>query len=241
MARPVWGSSTSRGVVAGVHRDHRGDRRDRRRRVARRLRGAHPAGARGLSKTSRHGASIAVNGVCLTVIGWTHYEPLSEIGFDVMAETMKRSAIGALRPGRSGQSRARGRADARLDGHIVQGHVDGTGAVLPAGRHRATRGRRSASACRGAGPVRRGKGVDRRRRRLPHRVRGRSRLVRGRAHPRDAAGDHPRCEAPGDPVNLEVDVLAKYVERLMESRTMTIRLDTIERASPTSRRASPSW
>ena len=46
----------------------------------------------------RHGASIAVNGVCLTVIGWTDDGPIGTVAFDVMGETLKRSVIGGLRP-----------------------------------------------------------------------------------------------------------------------------------------------
>jgi riboflavin synthase len=73
-----------------------------------------------------HGASIAVNGVCLTV---TDHD---ETGFsvDVMAETLRRSSLGSLEPGdRVNLERAMA-ADGRFGGHIVQGHVDGTGTVV---------------------------------------------------------------------------------------------------------------
>jgi riboflavin synthase len=72
-----------------------------------------------------HGASIAVNGVCLTV---TSHD---ETGFtvDVMAETLRRSSLGALHPGdRVNLERAMS-ASNRFGGHIVQGHVDGTAVV----------------------------------------------------------------------------------------------------------------
>ncbi len=76
-----------------------------------------------------HGASIAVSGVCLTVVGWQSGR-LTAIEFDVMGETLKRSVIGALRVGDKVNLERAVRADARLDGHVVQGHVDGTGVVV---------------------------------------------------------------------------------------------------------------
>lgn len=74
---------------------------------------------------TRIGDSIAVNGVCLTVTG------LSGHGFtaDVMAETLRRSSLGSLkRDSRVNLERAMA-ADGRFGGHIVSGHIDGTGAV----------------------------------------------------------------------------------------------------------------
>ena len=76
-----------------------------------------------------HGASIAVNGVCLTVVGWRGEQP-TRIDFDVMGETLDRSVIGALRAGSKVNLERAARADSRLDGHIVQGHVDGTGVIV---------------------------------------------------------------------------------------------------------------
>jgi len=81
----------------------------------------------------KHGASIAVNGVCLTVVGQHHggTDPsVLELDFDVMAETLQRSVIGGLTPGRRVNLERAARLDSRLDGHIVQGHVDGTATVL---------------------------------------------------------------------------------------------------------------
>ena len=71
------------------------------------------------------GDSIAVNGVCLTVVR------LTADGFegDVMPETMRRTNLGALRPkSRVNLERAMA-ADGRFGGHIVAGHVDGTGTI----------------------------------------------------------------------------------------------------------------
>ncbi len=75
------------------------------------------------------GDSIAVNGVCLTVVR------LMQDGFegDVMPETMRRTNLGALRPkARVNLERAMA-ADGRFGGHIVAGHVDGTGTITQLG------------------------------------------------------------------------------------------------------------
>ncbi|TPG19754.1 riboflavin synthase [Pedococcus bigeumensis] len=73
-----------------------------------------------------HGASIAVNGVCLTVVE----HDSEQFTVDVMAETLDRSSLGALRAGdRVNLERAMA-ASSRFGGHIVQGHVDGTAAIL---------------------------------------------------------------------------------------------------------------
>jgi riboflavin synthase len=71
------------------------------------------------------GDSVAVDGVCLTVVA------LSDAGFAVecVAETLRRTALGDRRPGDALNLERALRADARLGGHIVQGHVDGTGVV----------------------------------------------------------------------------------------------------------------
>lgn len=75
---------------------------------------------------AQHGASIAVSGVCLTVVGWG----ADWFAADVMQETLDVTTIGAKPAGvRVNVERAL-RADDRLGGHIVQGHVDGTSAVL---------------------------------------------------------------------------------------------------------------
>ncbi len=74
-----------------------------------------------------HGASIAVNGVCLTVVELTDEGSFTA---DVMQETLARSSLGALDVGsRVNLERPVTLAD-RLGGHLVQGHVDGTGVIL---------------------------------------------------------------------------------------------------------------
>lgn len=71
------------------------------------------------------GASIAVNGTCLTVVEATP----EEVVFEAVRETLGRTSLGDLRPGSLVNLERALRADGRLDGHIVQGHVDGTGRV----------------------------------------------------------------------------------------------------------------
>jgi riboflavin synthase len=71
------------------------------------------------------GASLAVNGVCLTV---ARIEG-ARFAFDVVAETLSRSNLGGLRVGDRVNLERSLRANGRLDGHIVQGHVDGTAAL----------------------------------------------------------------------------------------------------------------
>lgn len=72
------------------------------------------------------GGSIAVNGCCLTVV------EQGEDWFvaDVMAETLAKTSLGDLGPGSKINIERAVRADARLAGHLVQGHVDGTGTVI---------------------------------------------------------------------------------------------------------------
>ena len=71
------------------------------------------------------GASVAVNGACLTV---TRCEG-NALAFDAIPETLERTALGSLRAGSAVNLERALRADGRLDGHIVQGHVDATGEV----------------------------------------------------------------------------------------------------------------
>jgi len=165
-----------------------------------------------------HGASIAVNGVCLTVVGDTAVDGARRLDFDVMAETLKRSVVGALRPGDRVNLERAVRVDGRLDGHVVQGHVDGTGVVVSR-----TPGDEWES-------VRFGLPTD-----LARYVAEKGSIaVDGVSLTVTAVGDDwfevgliPETlrattlgtRQPGDPVNLEVDVLAKYTERLLSMRT----------------------
>ena len=72
------------------------------------------------------GDSISINGVCLTATSIRG----EAITVDVMIQTLKLSNIGSLVTGQSVNAELATRADARLGGHIVQGHVDGVGRVI---------------------------------------------------------------------------------------------------------------
>ena len=71
------------------------------------------------------GDSIAVNGVCLTVTSYSS----SRFTADVMHETLNRSSLGALRTGSRINLERAMKADGRFGGHIVSGHIDGTGTI----------------------------------------------------------------------------------------------------------------
>ncbi len=74
------------------------------------------------------GASIAVDGCCLTVVGWSTADGWWEA--DVVAETYARTSLGALAPGHRVNLERPVRLSDRLGGHLVQGHVDGVGEIV---------------------------------------------------------------------------------------------------------------
>jgi riboflavin synthase len=161
-----------------------------------------------------HGDSIAVNGVCLTVV-----ELLGDGQFtaDVMAETLDRSNLGGLQVGSRVNLERAAALNSRLGGHIVQGHVDGTGRVVsrsPSEHWEVVRIEVPEAVARYV--VEKGSIT----------VDGISLTVSGLgAEPRDwfevslipttreltTLGSAP----VGTQLNLEVDVIAKYVERLL--------------------------
>jgi len=161
-----------------------------------------------------HGDSIAVNGVCLTVV---ELMPDGQFTADVMAETLDRSNLGALQVGSRVNLERAAALNSRLGGHIVQGHVDGTGQVVtraPSEHWEVVRIEVPAAVARYV--VEKGSIT----------VDGISLTVSGLgAEPRDwfEVSLIPTTRelttlgrAPvGTQVNLEVDVIAKYVERLM--------------------------
>ncbi|MDD7403584.1 MAG: riboflavin synthase [Butyribacter sp.] len=75
---------------------------------------------------SKIGDSIAVNGVCLTVTSIT----ATQFCADVMAETLRRSSLGELKRGSKVNLERAMSADGRFGGHIVSGHIDGTGTIV---------------------------------------------------------------------------------------------------------------
>jgi len=86
--------------------------------------------ARAVVEGVRIGDSIAVNGACLTV---TKIDA-GRLHFDAVRETLERTSLGDQRVGARVNLERAMRADGRLDGHIVQGHVDGTGRVADLAR-----------------------------------------------------------------------------------------------------------
>jgi riboflavin synthase len=156
------------------------------------------------------GASVAVNGVCLTVVD----RDGGRLAFDLSEETLARTALGAVRRGTRVNLERPVTLATRLSGHLVQGHVDGVGTVVSVVRDDAG----------GA----------------TFRVRVPAELLRYVVHkgsiaidgvsltvasvhedgisvaliPHTLAVTTLGTAAPGDPVHLEVDVIAKYVERL---------------------------
>jgi len=157
-----------------------------------------------------HGASIAVNGVCLTV---TEHDATG-FSVDVMAETLRRSSLGALAPGDPVNLERAMAASDRFGGHIVQGHVDGTAVVT--GREPGDRW--EVVTCSLPPAL------------APYVVEKGSITVDGVSLTVSAVDESSFSvslipttlqlttlgrKAIGDPVNLEVDVLAKYVERLL--------------------------
>lgn len=74
----------------------------------------------------RHGESIAVDGACLTVAGLA----AGRVAFDVVPETLAKTTLGRLRPGDPVHVERALRVGDRFDGHVVQGHVDGTATVV---------------------------------------------------------------------------------------------------------------
>jgi riboflavin synthase len=175
--------------------------------------------ARIITDDLSRGASSAVNGVCLTVVGWDGSAPsgTTDIDFDVMGETLKRSVIGTLGAGDQVNLERAVRADSRLDGHVVQGHVDGTGVVLsrtPGTAWEAVRFGLPAELARfvaekGSIAV---DGVS-----LTVSAVGAEEFEVGLI-PENLRATTLGGKAAGDAVNLEVDVLAKYVARLLDSR-----------------------
>ncbi|MBG0822027.1 riboflavin synthase [Planomonospora sp. ID91781] len=165
---------------------------------------------RTVTSDAGHGDSIAVNGVCLTVVA-VDGEVFTA---DVMKETLDRSCLGALRPGSPVNLERAVRADQRLGGHIVQGHVDGTGVLLSRepGEHWEVV-RISLPAGLDRYVVEKGSiAVD-----------GVSLTVAGVDGDAFSVSLIPTtlklttlgAKQPGDPVNLETDVIARHVEKLV--------------------------
>ena len=164
---------------------------------------------------ARPGDSIAVNGTCLTVTGLSG----GDFTADVMGETLHRTGLGDLAPGAPVNLERSLRVGDRLGGHLVQGHVDGVGQIVsraPAGHWDVVR-------------ITVPPGLDR------YLVEKGSVTVDGVSLTVSALGAAPGGQAwfevslipatlaattlgraaPGSRVNLEADVIGKYVERIL--------------------------
>ncbi|HLE95401.1 MAG TPA: riboflavin synthase [Acidimicrobiia bacterium] len=156
------------------------------------------------------GDSIAVNGVCLTAVAVQD----SRIDVEVVRETLSRSNLGAVQPGDPVNLERPMSAQGRFDGHIVQGHVDGVGTVsqvVSDGDDRRLTIRVPTGLARFV--VEKGSIT----------VDGVSLTVTGGGSDQFEVALIPHTlevttlglRKEGDPVNLEVDIIAKYVERLL--------------------------
>jgi riboflavin synthase len=173
-----------------------------------------------VTSDAHHGDSIAVNGCCLTVME----QGDRTFAADVMKESLDKTSLGDLGIGDEVNLERATQAGARLGGHIVQGHVDGTGRILdrtpsehwevvriavPAGlaKYLVDKGSVTVDGTSltvvevvDADPSREGPWFS-------------VSLI-----PTTLADTTLGSKAPGDRVNLEVDILAKYVERLLGAR-----------------------
>ena len=159
------------------------------------------------------GDSVAVNGVCLTATSVSD----GILAFDAVPETLRRTTLGRLRPGSEVNVEPALRAGEPLGGHIVQGHVDGVGLVRslePEGdgmRLELEVPPELLRYCVEKGSIA-VEGVSLTIARL-----GAESLTIALVPHTLAATTLGRLTL-GDPVNLEADVLAKHVERLLEGR-----------------------
>jgi len=159
----------------------------------------------------RVGDSVAVSGACLTV---TRVAP-PRLAFEAVRETLERTSLGALESGSRVNLERALRADGRFDGHIVQGHVDATGSLRALERHGSDARFVVATAPEFAAELVPKGSVT---------IDGVSLTVVGVAPdgfdvvliPHTLKETTLGERRPGDPVNLEADVLGKYVKRHLE-------------------------
>ncbi|MEU3269477.1 riboflavin synthase [Saccharomonospora sp. NPDC006951] len=155
---------------------------------------------------AKHGDSIAVSGVCLTVVDVEG----ENFTVDVVHETLRRSSLSKAEPGKTVNLERAMAADGRFGGHVMQGHVDGTGVFLS---------KDSEGLTHFAFPPTLGRYVVEK---GSIAVDGVSLTVAGVDKEEFSIALIPTTLAlttlgrtePGDLVNIEVDVLAKYVEKL---------------------------
>ncbi len=169
------------------------------------------------------GDSIAVNGVCLTVIrlGVEHFTA------DVMPETLRRSNLGQLKPGSKVNLERAMAANGRFGGHIVAGHIDGTGKILamqPEGNAVLVTISATPELLRYV--VEKGSiAID-----------GISLTVAKVSHTDFTVSLIPHTgeettllkHRPGEIVNLETDIIGKYVEKLMQPKSNGVTMELLQ-------------
>jgi len=170
-------------------------------------------GARKVLEGSRLGDSICVNGVCLTVVG----HDAGGFTVDVMPETFHRTGLKDLPVGAPVNLERAMAAGGRFGGHIVQGHVDGVGRIRSLEREEIAVWvtvqtdpeilqyvvPKGSITVDGISLTVVDVGPD---------------WLRVSLIPHTWASTNMKWRGPGDPVNLEVDILAKYVERMLAGR-----------------------
>ncbi len=171
-------------------------------------------GCRAVTADATLGVSLAVNGCCLTVVERSE----EHLAFDLSEETLRRTSFSRLSEGDPVNLERPLTLSSRLGGHLVQGHVDGLGEVVAVEPDAAGGARLSVRAPAELGRYLVEKGsvcVD-----------GVSLTIAGLSGatfdvaliPHTLAVTTLGAARVGDPVNLEVDVIAKYVESLMDGR-----------------------
>jgi len=182
-----------------------------------------------LVRELRKGDSMAVSGVCLTAVDIAS----TSVGFDLAAETWNRTSFSRIKEGALVNLELPMRADGRFGGHIVQGHVDGTGKFLgldpipdaddywlhieiPLELARCVISKGSLSIEGISLTVAKIEGTAVTLAIIPHTL----------------EMTNLKSLKPGDPVNLEVDMIAKYVEKMMkgESGSSSITIERLVRA-----------
>jgi riboflavin synthase len=199
------------GKVTGIRKDH----------------GTHrlTVAALNLTKELKNGDSISVSGVCLTAVQITP----NSVAFDLAEETWKRTSFSRMHAGALVNLELPMRANGRFGGHIVQGHVDGTGEFLaldriPGAEDYLLHVRIPAELERyvifkGSLSI---EGISL----TVAQIEGREVTVAIIPHTWEMT--NLRSLKPGDPVNLETDMIAKYVEKMMSGESANGPL-TVER------------
>jgi len=166
-----------------------------------------------LVQEMKKGDSIAVSGVCLTAVD---LKP-GRIGFDLATETLARTSLGRLKPGSEVNLELPMKAGGRMGGHIVQGHVDGVGKFLAldpiAGKEdfwlriEIPAGLAKYVVFKGSISI---EGISL----TVAQIEGNKVTVA--IIPHTVTATNLKSLKPGDPINIEADIIAKYAEKMLQ-------------------------